>query len=431
MDLSKPQVMASDLEAALNTYDAALSKIQASQPPTSEQVLAALNARDVVQAALSQPMSISADAQQQLIELDNRLKHQAHRMVKAKGVNFSQYRSSFHPSTEAWWWCLETEVPPHLWDRWDWAWRAATVAGWTANLGLLMDIVPRFLGAGTGVWGAVAVAFPSLVTLLQARSELTIAGQEGFDRLLRRLRIPKHFHEEARFGSTALLLLFLIALRVNFPAFSDWYNKRGLEQYQEGQLAGAESSYQQALAINPDNAKAHYNLGVLYEDLQEYDKAETQYQFAVKGQFVKAQNNLARLYILEDKPSLAVPLILDGLAYENNQSPKVTHDLFKNLGWAFLKQDQPQQAEKFLQSAIEVGESPEGIEQISNRGSAHCLLAQVYEGQQQKQAEAVVQWQQCCQLGSVFNPDESQWLSSAHKKLEEVGKSCDWQSSNP
>ncbi|NJK40139.1 MAG: tetratricopeptide repeat protein [Oscillatoriales cyanobacterium SM2_3_0] len=271
MDLPKPQVMTSDLEAALNTYDTALSKIQASQLLNSEQVLAALNARDVVQATLSQPTPIAADAQQQLLRLDSLLREQAHRMNQVKGVNFLHYRSSFHPPAEAWWWHLETEVPPHLWDRWDWAWRAATVAGWTANLGLLMDIVPRFLGAGTGVWGAVAVAFPSLVTLLQARSELTIAGQEGFNRLLKRLRIPNHFHEEARFGSTALLLLFLIALRVNFPTFSDWYNKRGLEQYQEGQFAGAESSYQQALAINPDNAKAHYNLGVLYEDLQEYE----------------------------------------------------------------------------------------------------------------------------------------------------------------
>ena len=256
----------------------------------------------------------------------------------------------------------------------------------------------------------------------------TKTGKEGFNRLLKRLGIPQHFHEEARFGSTAMLFLLLVALRANFPAFSDWYNKKGFEKYQQGQFAGAESIYQQALALNPDNFKAHYNLAVLYEDLQEFDKAKTQYQFAVKGNFIKAQNNQARIHIIEGKPDLAIPLLLSGFnnfADQDNPSIAITYSLYKNLGWAFSKQEQTQLAEKFLKTAIQIGNSPEGIEKIKSRGSAHCLLAQLFQGQPQKQTEAVEQWQKCCQLGSVFNPDESEWLSSAHKKLKEAGKSCE------
>jgi len=433
MDSSQLKIIGSDLETTVSSYEKVLLELQASKPPKPEQILAVLNARDVVQAVWNQSTPISTNTQQKLLKLDHLLRKQAHRITQTKGVNLSQYRSSFSPSEKAWWWRLETEVPPHFWDRWDWLWRGFTVAGWTANLGLLIDIVPRFIGAGTGLPGTIAVAFPSLITLLQARSELTKTGKEGFNRLLKQLGIPQHFHEEARFGSTAMLFLLLVALRANFPAFSDMYNKKGFEKYQQGQFAGAESIYQQALALNPDNFKAHYNLAVLYEDLQEFDKAKTQYQFAVKGNFIKAQNNQARLHIIEGKPDLAIPLLLSGFnnfANQDNPSIAITYSLYKNLGWAFSKQEQTQLAEKFLKTAIQIGNSPEGIEKIKSRGSAHCLLAQLFQGQPQKQTEAVEQWQKCCQLGSVFNPDESEWLSSAHKKLKETGKSCDEENLN-
>ena len=433
MDSSQLKIIASDLERAVSNYEKVLRELQAAQPPKPEQVLAVLNARDVVQTAWSQSTHIPPDSQQKLLDLDNMLREQARRITQTQGVNLSQYRRSFFPPEKAWWWRLETEVPPHFWDRWDWLWRGLTVAGWTANLGLLVDIVPRFIGAGTGLLGTIAVAFPSLITLLQARSELTQTGKEGFDRLLKRLQIPEHFHEEARLGSTVLLLLFLVIFRANFPAFSNLYNKKGLEKYQDGQFAGAESAYQQALAIDPDNFKANYNLGVLYEDLQEFDKAKTQYQLAVKGNFVKAQNNQARLHILEGKPELAIPLLWNGIGNLDNEdqpSIRIVYSLYKNLGWAFWKEEATEQAEEFLRLAIQIGESPEGIEKIQNRGSAHCLLAQLLEEQQQKQAEAVEQWQKCCEFGSVSNPDETEWLISAHKKLKEAGKSCKVESSN-
>ena len=149
--------------------------------------------------------------------------------------------------------------------------------------------------AGTGFIGAAAVTFPSLLTLLQARSELTTSGQEGFDKLLKRLGIPPHFRQEAKLGTTFIMFLLLIGFRWNLPRISNLYNQAGVNLHRQGQLAGAESKYLQALAIDPDNIKAHYNLGNLYEDLQQFDQARKQYQFAVKGSFLTAQNNLGRL----------------------------------------------------------------------------------------------------------------------------------------
>ncbi|WP_293090938.1 tetratricopeptide repeat protein [Moorena sp. SIOASIH] len=90
---------------------------------------------------------------------------------------------------------------------------------------------------------------------------------------INRLRIPKHYHQEAKFASTLLLFGILVLLSLNKPAFSNCYNSRGINKHREGKLAGAEADYLQALALDPDNAKALYNLGSLYEDLQQFDQA--------------------------------------------------------------------------------------------------------------------------------------------------------------
>ncbi|AOX04037.1 hypothetical protein BJP34_35535 [Moorena producens PAL-8-15-08-1] len=411
-----------ELETALNCYQEALKKLEKSQSPQVKEVLGILNARDTVQTAWSEYNQVSTTHQELLVELDALLKSKAEQITKV--IDLAKYRNSFQPPATAWWWRLETEAPPHLWDRWDWLWRGLTVGSWTVNLSLLVDIVPRFLSAGTGVAGVAVVAFPSILTLLQARSELTQAGKEGFEKLLNRLRIPKHYHQEAKFASTLLLFGVLVLLSLKKPAFSDWYNRQGVKKYNQGQLAGAEGDYLQALALDPDNAKAHYNLGSLYEDLQEFNKAKSQYQFAVKGNLIKAKNNLARLWILENKPELATPLLWKSLQEIPEEQVRIRYNLMKNLGWALLQQQQLEQAETILTGAIALASTAEGMEQIKTRASAHCLLAQVYE-QQTRNGEALEQWQTCCQLGSIVNPDQPKWLNLAHKALKEAGKpSC-------
>ncbi|AOY80628.1 tetratricopeptide repeat protein [Moorena producens JHB] len=410
------------LDEALKTYEIALDNLEDSASPMSEeQIIAVLNARDFVQAAGQAQVYPSYHQQKKLVALDVRLKQNAWQISKV--IDFASWRTSLEPRDTAWWWHLETEAELARWQWWDWLWRGLSIAGWTANLGLLIDLLPRFLIAGTGFAGAVAIAFPSLLTVLQAISELTETGKEGFDKLLIRLGIPKHFHAEAQLGATELLLLILLGFNFYLPNFSNFSNRRGFENYNKGQLASAEAHYQQALALNPDNVKAHYNLALVYEDLQQFDKARTQYQFAVKGGFVKAYNNLGRLHILNNKPSLAIPLLLKGLAKAEQASIKVKYDLMKNLGWARLKQQRWYEAEKFLLGAVSIGSSQEGSKRISNRGSAHCLLAQVYQGQNQK-TKALNQWQKCCQFGSSANPDEDLWLGLAHKKLKEDNQSC-------
>ena len=50
MDSSQLKIIGSDLETTVSSYEKVLLELQASKPPKPEQILAVLNARDVVQA---------------------------------------------------------------------------------------------------------------------------------------------------------------------------------------------------------------------------------------------------------------------------------------------------------------------------------------------------------------------------------------------
>ena len=270
--------------------------------------------------------------------------------------------------------------------------------------------------------GLLAIILPSLLTLLKAGNDFADSADKGFTELLSKLGLKSYLHEEAKLISTGILLIVTGGIWLGMPTFSKIYNVLGHQNYQAGDLGSAESDYQKAIALNADHTEAHYNLGRVYEDLQDIKQAKTEYWLAVKSGLAEANNNLARLYILEDKPSQAVSLLVDGLKYPEKK-PKTRYSLLKNLGWARLKQAEPQLAQSYLEAAIKVYQQQPQAERetFTNAGSAYCLLAQSFEQQKQEKL-ALEQWQKCCQFGSVSNPDEDRWLVKAHKKLEEVGK---------
>jgi tetratricopeptide (TPR) repeat protein len=421
--------MRTQLDTSLECYEAAIKSLkQAGSSIQVEQVLEVLKARDAVQVALKEQKSIPTSGLKQVIELDAALREKAELITKTVNCKtieqFAQWRESLYPPAEAWWWRLESLAPPHPWDVCDWLWKGLTVATWTANLSLLVNIATRFLSGGVGLPGAAAVILPSIFALLQASSELTKAGQEGFDKLLEKLNIPKQYREEAKLGSALLLSVILISIWCGLSLISNLYNGNGLKNYNERNLGEAEQDYLKEIALNAENIEAHYNLGNLYEEWQELEKAKKEYQIAVAGNLPDAYNNLGRLHIQDKKYPQAAALLAKGLllAQEKNSEPKIRYSLFKNLGWVRLEQGRYEEARQTLQAAIGITNNPEAANYISNPGAAHCLLAQALD--KQKQPKALEQWQKCCQLGSRLNPDEDTWLHLSQEKLSKAGKKC-------
>jgi Flp pilus assembly protein TadD len=187
------------------------------------------------------------------------------------------------------------------------------------------------------------------------------------------------------------------------------YNDRGVENYLAERLPQAVSDFTKALELDPNFAETHYNLGSLYEDLRDFDRARSEYRLAMLGGLTAAYNNLARLYILEKDYVAAVDLLLKGLKLAEHDAEK--YALRKNLGWARLGQGRYAEAKAELLTAIDLDRK---------QASAYGLLAQALEGLGEK-VEALVAWENCLRYASSYRPDEDTWIDLARQRLAQLG----------
>ena len=189
-------MISSQLNATLKRYEAAIETLKQPQSDllTEEEVLAILNARDALQVALQEEKYLPTSILKRVFKLDNLLRQQAEVIFQVITVEqLTEWRESIYPAAEAWWWRLESCLPPHPLDRLDPLWKLLTLASWTFNLSLLANLAKRFFSGGVGFIGAAAVTLPGLIALLQVSSELTKVGQENFDNLLARFKVPSQW----------------------------------------------------------------------------------------------------------------------------------------------------------------------------------------------------------------------------------------------
>ncbi|NEO06886.1 tetratricopeptide repeat protein [Moorena sp. SIO3I8] len=404
-----------ELYSTLKHYEAALTAVEKTDnKPSAEAILRVLIARNIVHEKFADIAHISKDKLIKLIELDSRLKKQAGLITQT--VQLADLRISFHPPKDYWWWFLE--APTHPRDHLDWFWNAGTVALLTASVSLVVDISSRFLSTSPGFLGSFAVISQSALTLLTAGGILTKAGRTGIEDIQLRLGIKKYLWQEVKLGLSGVLLISLIGFRASLPLISGYVNERGLENYIEGDWSSAQSNYERALSLNPDNAEAHYNLGRLYEDLQDFKKALTQYRLAAQGGLDAAYNELGRLYIQDKKYYQAASLLLQGLEIVQKGDAETQYALLKNLGWARLEQGRYADAETYLREAIEVEKTFE-----QTPAAAHCLLAQVME--KKAPDNALKEWEMCLGYADVRNPDEDTWFGMARKRIDAQDKSSE------
>jgi hypothetical protein len=178
------------LSQCLEEYEVALEQIEpgAVPPVANERLFEVLIARNRVEAARTDPdQNITSAQLLHLFSLDQQLQKRAE--LLSKGVDFAKLRSSVSPSETAWWWNLDQLNFPYLSTQRTWLWKSLSILTWTVSLGLLLNIAGRFLTGGPGVGGAIAIALPSILALLQAKNGLTDSGLEGFKQFLKKLRL--------------------------------------------------------------------------------------------------------------------------------------------------------------------------------------------------------------------------------------------------
>lgn len=434
------------LDAALTDYELVLSHWENSETPDCEQVVNILMVRDNIQKILATEKQVTANFLERLVALDNQLQENA--ALIAQVLDLATYRNSLSVDSKNWWWNLDSTVESETPEKLVWLWQGARFGLWTINLGLLGTLAGRFFSGASGLMEVFTIALPSLLVLLQANNELTASGREGFNRLFNRLNIPPRWYEAARFVPTVVLFGGLLGIWFTQPQFSEEMNRQGRKAEERGQWARAERDFLKALALNGANLNAAYNLGNLYEELQNFDSAKKYYVIAAKGGFADAYNNLGRLYIRQNQYSEAILLLNDGLEIIRNledqtETPSqelngVKYSLLKNLGWAKLRQGvalgnsnklKPidyTEAKFYLLAAIGIASDPELKSSILNPGAAHCLLAMVLEVEDAP--DSLAQWRQCHDLvgerlgaRDVRNPEEEAWFALAKQKLALAG----------
>lgn len=349
-------------------------------------------------------------------------------------------------------------------DRLDVVWEFLSILCLTATFAILVNISGRLFSGGADAKGIQEIILPSLLTLL-AGSGLTRTGREALGRIFDGLNAPKYWRDEFIFISIFLVFLGVCNLWRQLPEMAVAQTRTGHESMcfiqpaaPAGlpwfapppspepnscvpQLTKAETSYRLAIKLDPDNTDAHYGLGRVYEALQQGDAAISHYQLAVKGELqglsYRAYDRLSRLFILNGKKdskddgySKAIVIGKNGLdrlsTLKPNQQtqigsewlPEMKYALQTNLGWAYLLgQDNLGDAASYLEQA-------KGL--IKNRARAYCLLAQVYDKQNQA-SRAKATWEECIafangpQQNSLDNdPEEESWLNQGRRRLNQL-----------
>jgi Tfp pilus assembly protein PilF len=389
-------------------------------------IMNVLYVRDQLDRLLVERDHIATDTLDEIINLDQQLKEQENRITTT--VDLAEWREILKPKTQGWWWFLV-----HPWDQRDRLWGFCTLVCLAAFLTFVADIVPRFWAGGPSTFGAAAIIGSSMLSLILGGEALTqvLRGQEILERVLKNFKVHKYFYQETM--TFIALILALTIWRIHsssLPRIAIYFREQGCKEYYQNKecnqseeyyqnkgykpinVAKAESDFKRALAFNPDDEETYFFLGLLYEDLQNYELARTQYQIAAMGGKNEAYNNLARLYILDQK-YIAAAGVLQQLRSrkidENNVNLK--YALYKNLGWLELKLGQFERAKVDLQRAIKIAD---------DKAPAHCLLAMVIEEleKQTKSKEALVEWESCKEHNEAALPEDFIWLNIALERVD-------------
>jgi tetratricopeptide (TPR) repeat protein len=281
---------------------------------------------------------------------------------------------------------------------------------------LTTDILRRFLRDGWPDLAALIVQ-SAFVAVAVGTAAITIVSMmvPTHPFVVRALYLPKKALRANIL--TGILLVIVLTLWLSLPVFARYYNERGARfHYREDpDLSRARESYEQALRLMPGYAQAHYNLAIVYEDL-EPEKAVEEYTLAIKydNNIYPAYNNLARLYLLrgkDDDYENALKL-LSQATDSAPQNENVQYSLHKNLGWANYALKHYQVAESHLRRAITLRDE--------QGAAAHCLLAYVLR--EQGKPEAIEECFDCVSLAPGEKDVEPRWVSDAQECLMKGGR---------
>jgi Tfp pilus assembly protein PilF len=165
-----------------------------------------------------------------------------------------------------------------------------------------------------------------------------------------------------------------------FPKEAQKHYERATELQQRGKQRAAIEEYRKALSIAPDMYFARNNVGSLYLQDQQFEKAEAEFRTVIEKNRADANAyfNLANVCLLTKRLDEATDFIQQGMTRE----PQSAFGHFL-MGSVMLQKGKPEVAEKQLRAALE--QDPAMV-------NAHLALANLYL-QQKRNTEVVEELQ--------------------------------------
>jgi tetratricopeptide (TPR) repeat protein len=381
---------------------------EAGEGDRDQLLLGCLLARDAVEAV--QRAIVDPQTALQVMAADLELQRLRPRLSRL-GEQLVLLRRLRRPADEAWWWFPERSQSLA-------AERGLSVASLLLvpfSLGVALDAARRYGVEGIGVESALPIAAAAL-------GSVSLSGvlSGGAGRGLTRWLDAAGWGRGCRLAISATTFLLLLAIFCSFllyPRLSRHYEAlahRELEpQARDGhpQLDLGRIYLERAVRFDPTNQVAHFQLGGLYEDLLEEDKALSEYRIAVAAGLDLAYDNLGRLYLHRKEFDRAAVVLQAGLARLGRApEPELRYAFLKNLGWARVAQKRFAEARALLLEAAAL---------YPNRPAAHCLLAKATMGLADR-AAAAEEWRRCLGTvtgGELADPDTDVWIGEAQEFL--------------
>ncbi|NEO28742.1 MAG: tetratricopeptide repeat protein, partial [Kamptonema sp. SIO4C4] len=220
---------------------------------------------------------------------------------------------------------------------------------------------------------------------------------------------PVSWGKRVQLGMLATVLVTggIVGLR----SLSRVFTHQGVNCFKTSRYDCAQSYLQWALWLNPQNAKARNNLGVVYGALQEDAKARPLFkQSKIQGN-PAACNNAAHDQIKTENYAAAANLLQVCLQQVLTKDSELgEYVIRKNLGWSLFEQGYYDEAEKHLRFALSINQ------RFQQEGPANCVLAQVLDAKNQPQA-ALPQWKFCLNARDSI-PEEAEWKRLAKQQLQ-------------
>ncbi len=379
--------------------DAVATLNEVNGPLPAALVLACLRLRDAV--GLWLEGDTPPDAVERIAGADRALRALEPRLKVLPEIN--AWREVLAPAADAWWWFPE-QHQDGMWNVFSLFFSAVTVT-------LVLEIAGRFGPGDLDLLGGVLVVLPTLLAALSAGGALSRTVGARLDAWLG-MFVPGHCRRAASAGLAAVVCVLAVSAWLALPWFSGLYNDRGVAALESKRLAVAEVHLRRALRLDPGNARAHYNLGDLYERLEQRQEAIREYQVAVAAGLDVAANNLGRLLVLTGKPDAAVRVLLpvERTTRGGAAEASTRYRILKNLGWARVAQGRSAEAAAHLEAARDL--NPEAA-------AAHCLLGRTY-AQLGEASQAEEAWKACLARVRELDPDEDRWIGEADAFFQEV-----------